>query len=100
MTFLEGLQLITVIVTMAGGILSLSVGISKYKKVFIKLSGHFLIWTGVLIVLGYVVNAAQLYTIPPHTTPTSFPSAVCFIVIGANLIGIANRSASKKGTDL
>ena len=86
MTFTEGLQLVVALVSIFGGMTSLCVGITKHKRTFIRISGQLLIWVGSLVVLGYTTNAVALYTIPPKSAPMAMPSAICFIVVGLNLL--------------
>jgi hypothetical protein len=97
MTLTEGLQLIVALVSIFGGALSIGVGITRHKRTFIRLSGQMLIWTGSLVIMGYVTNAASLYTIPPKSAPMALPSAICFVVVGANLLVLSNL---KPGTKL
>ena len=98
MTFTEGLQLVVALVSVLGGVLSLGVGITKHKRTFIRISGQLLIYIGSLVVMGYTTSAAVLYTFPPKSTPMALPSAICFIVVGANLLVIERMI--KPGTKL
>jgi hypothetical protein len=97
MTLTEGLQLIVALVSIFGGILSLGIGITKHKRTFIRISGQFLIWTGSLAIAGYASGATSLYTMPSKSTPVALPTAICFVVVGANLLVLSNL---KPGTKL
>lgn len=92
---MESLQLITHIISILGGTFAILLYVSRNKRLAVQMTGWFLILSGTVCVLGYVVEATSHFTYPHNTTPMAFSTGVCFVVSGAAIL-ILSDSCTKK----
>jgi len=79
---MEILQILTTLVAIIGGIITIAISTTKYKKLSIRLAGGLLITMGCLVIIGYTIGSPTLYTIPVGGVGVAFPTAIAFIING------------------
>ena len=82
--------------TIVGSAISLAVGITKHRKIALVIGSLFLAITGVIVVVGYLTGAPQVYTFPANMTSMALPTGICFMVTGLILLGLINEIEFKK----
>lgn len=91
-----GMQEVMYFITMAGAAVSIIIGIMKHKKLAIQISGSFLVMTGIIVILGYIIGVPAIFTFPKDGIGMALPTAICFLVSGISFILLANEIKFKE----
>jgi uncharacterized membrane protein len=91
----EILQTVVLMFSIIGGILSLIVGIVLHKKLALFVASSFIMFVGLIVVIGYMFNSPSIYTYPSGKIGVALPSGICFLITGFCLFLLTNEMEFK-----
>lgn len=84
-------QTIVYIFSIAFGWIPLVIGITKHRKVAMVSGAAFMAICGIIVIIGYIFQAPQVYTFPKGETSVALPTGVNMLMAGLLFLGLINE---------
>lgn len=88
---MQAIQFMAFLITLGGALVSLIFGVIFHRKLAVQIASVFLIAVGFLVIIGYVADSPNIYTIPPTGIGMALPTGICFLITGACLLVLVNE---------
>lgn len=93
---MDAIQLIALIITIGGALISLIWGVVVHGKLAIQIGSVFLMLVGIIVIVGYLAGDPKIYTVPPTGIGMAFSTGICFFVVGALILRLVQEVDFKK----